>query len=405
MNKFKLARCSQNTTTALLFLSIFKNNDRISELTLEEIEISPEAIELMIEVIRYQKIRNLKLAVLICENEEGFIEAACMNKNINTLRISDVRLPDIIYNVIFNCDHITDLRLDNTSFPPYQESLETHSVRYLTRLDIKKMSDIPETLFHAIKFSNSLKHVTIRSNYNSFRSISNILHLNTTLTKLSLLAPANEDFEILANGLAATRSLKDLEILTTSQSSVQTLCNALLLNKGVERLSIKVESSLKDSFYDSLNDLIAKKSSLRSIKFMLLPNKKAALNLIANLKNNDTLTHLDIVSHLYYTLDMNLELGNLFLDALKHNQTLNRITGINDVYDEVKIKTRLEQNKHRQDEFIRRAYQLTNMMKLRRETFENIFPVEIWAMIFERMRHPGVPINFSAELLARVWNE
>ena len=402
VNKLKLIRTTQNTSTTPCFFELFNKSDRISELILHQIKVDDEVIDMMLEVTRSKKIKSVKIVEISCKDEESFIEAAHMNKNINTLRLSDVKLPDSIYDIIYNSDHITDLRLNKMTFPSFPSLVQDspNSIAYLTRLDIKAMKNTPERLLDSIKFSKSLRHVAIERLPST--TIADVLSVNSTLTKLSLSMPANDEaFEIFANGLKNNRSLKDLEILVLDISAIKMLCNALTYNKALERLWIKLHTEviMDEEYYDSISKVLAHNSALRSIKLPILeeilPN-----NFFMVMKDNDTLTRLDlIIPNVIFTSD---DVWRQFSAVLKVNRALNHIESAGKVDEQVSRK--LQKNKCRQEELIRRTYQLIIMMKLRRETFENIFPVEIWAMIFERIRHPGVPINFSAEL-TRLWHE
>ncbi len=359
------------------------------------VQIEDAAISQMADVVRFSKVRSVKIAEAICVDSEVFIEAAYDNHNIKKLDVDKIKLPKRIWDIIYNGQHITDLRLANAEFPklPNDQNLK---IACLTRLDLKGMKEVPTSLLLAAKSSETLKELHLESSKDLFPVISDILSINTVLKKLSLVMPLSaEEIDAISVALTNNRSLKGLEILLP-QNSAQLLCQGLVLNDTLEELAIVMPHEfITEDYYSSFGSVFATNSSLRSIKLPTTVDKVAADNMIAKLKNNDTLTHLDLVlpgpaftsNYVYSELTT----------VLHENRALNQIQSVGEI--KKKVVDMVAENKRKQQEFVKLTYSLINMMKLRLEAFEDIAPLEVWSMIFKQLRHPGVNIDFSNELL------
>jgi hypothetical protein len=402
--KLKLLATRLDVSTAPFFFEIFRRNDRITSLVMKKVNIAEDASSLIVQVVKSKKLQSVKILDVDCADEEALIEAAHSNTNITKLALKN-HTPKILNDVIYNCQHLTDLKITFGEFPPYFSAGQQPTIDHLTRLDINLANHIPTSLLLAIKYSRSLKELNIASDENLFKQadFSEISCVNTTLTKLALLMPSDEsDWTTFSNGFMKNRSLKVLYVELHQLKSIQSLCSALVSNNSVEQLAIRIPQILKPNilsakeYYQSVGEVFAKNTTLRSIKLPIIADYEWFGNMcLKMLRDNDTLTHLDLVTVPQTLTDR--PIWNWFKNNLPSNRAINRVTITGEVHKE--IIQFAQENLYRQKEFISRTFATINMIRLRQEIFESMLPIEIWVMIFKRIRHPGVPIDFSRELV------
>jgi hypothetical protein len=384
-----------------------KQNTAVTCLKFDEAGLDDDSLQLLAEVLLVNGSLT-ELSLDMSKVEEGVATLARGLHGNNTIRhvaLTHLRTNDFLEHIveIAKMPNISVLELIYCSDPgsepwiSFFESLQSNSSLTTLRIDLSPISiDSCRALGHLLEVNTTLTELGLtrcKLDDDDCEDIMQALKVNTTLTNLSLSGNLINSDEI-SKVLQVNSTLKSLNLnfCEDLDPQLEDLSDALMVNTSLTDLemlvTIRVEGML------NLGQALEYNGSLRKlhVELPLRFDKQRTYfsEFLGSLKRNKSLTELN------FRTDKPPQKtdGKLIAYALRNNKAITSLTvfGMESNSD---INRWLKRNKKIQRDYQNTTFNCIKLIALRPVGFLEIFPLEIWKLIFEKITFPGLICHFG----------
>jgi hypothetical protein len=406
--------CGMDERDADLFRSMMRINKTIKKITIVHQLLKTEPVKILSEILRSNL--TIKKFTIVWNNRdlENYLDSGFQILSEGLGKSTIMKL--ILQGIPFNQSHIDSLAkiLSGSKFlthleltailrlPPYKQDIIKPAMLTMNNLISLKLDKFsltdPESALVAdlLKTSKNLRELMLIDCNPNWTLIQEGLEVNTTLESLIL-----EDLydSVIPQITKINKSLKKLSIKTNRKkiANFQPILGMLKDNYNLRALNLKGYQLVQRDVI-KIARLLTPGYSLQILTFDVPKSEQyGAYVQMLDLKNNDTLTELNLGPCWTGFSDFNLPVGNLneiLLDVLSVNESLCDVTFQNEKVS-LEVHDLLESNKAERSRVFRNAILIVNIIAMRPNQFEAILPLDIWAVIFKWIRHPGLLTEFD----------